>query len=213
MVRKDALQTMERKVFRSHYQDGLLDLFLGLIMAQVATAPLLSEWGMGNYWSASIWLAVYITAMFVISRVKRNVVRPRLGRVKYSPERRARIRRFTRGAAAMGVIMFMTGFAVFIRRDIQLSDWTFVLVMAGGLFLVFFLLGVWLHSVRFVFYGIWMAAASFTGEWLYRHEWTSHHGFPLGFGTSSLLLIASGIVLFTRFLKENPSPKDEENHD
>jgi hypothetical protein len=200
------LKSIERKAHRSTYQDGLLDLFLGVMLAQFASAPLLSEWGMGDFWSSVIWLPVYLAALFGMNWAKRRIVGPRLGLVRYSPERRAKTRRFTGGAAAFGVVMFAVGLAVFIKGDLHFSEWTFPVVMAAGLFLVFFALGAWIHAPRFIVYGIWTSAASFVGEVGFRQGLILHHGFPLAFGTSSLILLGAGIYLFVRFLKKYPSP-------
>jgi hypothetical protein len=206
------LQAMERKVYRSYYQDGLLDLFLGVMLAQFAIAPLLSVWGMGDFWSSAIWLPVYLAALLGMHWAKRRIVEPRLGQVKYSPERRAKIRYFTTGAVALGVIMFAAGLIVFIKGDLRVSEWTFPATVATGLFLAFFILGMWIRAARFILYGIWTSFASLAGEMLFRKALATHHGFPLAFGTSSLLFVGSGIVLFLRFLKRYPSPNPEENH-
>jgi hypothetical protein len=81
-----------------------------------------------------------------------------------------------------------------------------------GLLLGFSLLGAMTHVIRFNFYGIWISAAPFTGEMLYRYAGVPYHGFPLSFGTSSLALMGIGAFLFIRFLQMYPQTSGGEDH-
>jgi hypothetical protein len=204
MTRDTTLRAMERKIFRSFYQDGLLDLFLGLMLAQFATTPIFDKWGIWDFWYSAVWLSMYTTAVFGMNWAKRHIVGPRLGRVRFSLERKAKLRRFTWFAVVFSTLMFAAALAVALMGDIGASDWIFPIVMALGLLLVFSSLGAVTHAIRFYFYGIWISAASFTGEMLYRYAGVPHHGFPLSFGTSSLVLIGIGAFLFVRFLQTYP---------
>jgi hypothetical protein len=204
VIRDKALQAMERKVLRSFHQDGLLDLFLGLILAQFATTPILYQRGMGDSWYYGVWLTVYTAAVLGMDWAKRNIVGPRLGRVTFSREQKGKSRRLTGFAVILSLLLFAAGLAAAWRGSIGPPELTFPVIQALGLLLGFSLLGAMTHTVRFYFYGIWIAASSSAGEVLYRHSIVPYHGYPLFFGTSSLALIGIGAFLFVRFLRTYP---------
>jgi hypothetical protein len=205
MTRDNTLQAMERKIFRSFYQDGLLDLFLGLMLAQFATTPIFFKWGLGDSWYYAIWLTVYTAAVLGMNWAKRNIVGPRLGLVNLSREQKVKLRRFTWFSVVFSVLVVAAaGLVVAFKRDIGVSNWTFPIFMALGLLLAFSSLSAVTHAIRFLFYGFWISAASFAGEALFRYAGVPHHGFPLSFGSASLALIGIGAFLFVRFLQTHP---------
>jgi hypothetical protein len=62
---------------------------------------------------------------------------------------------------------------------------------------------------RLYIYGVMIALSPLIGEVLYVHLHASHHGFPITFGTTSGLIILTGLVLFVRFLQDHPLPTDQ----
>jgi hypothetical protein len=46
--------------------------------------------------------------------------------------------------------------------------------------------------------------APLVGEWLYQNYGAQHHGYPIVFGICSGVIILTGLVIFARFLKDNP---------
>ena len=207
MTRDDILQAMERKILRSFHQDGLLDLFLGLMLAQFAVTPLMHQHGVGDSWYYAIWLTVYTAAVLGMNWAKRTIVGPRLGLVKLSREQKVKLRRLTWFSVIFSVLIaaFAGGIVAF-KKDIHASEWTFSILMALGLLLSFSSLSAVTREVRFLFYGILVSAASLAGEVLYRRAGVPYHGFPLSFGTASLALIGIGVFLFIRFIQKYPHP-------
>ena len=54
-----------------------------------------------------------------------------------------------------------------------------------------------------------MAFALPVGEWLWMQGLASHHGIPIAFGTTAGIMLASGLILFARLMRENPLPSQE----
>ena len=84
---------IERKVFTSFFQDGSLEAYTGIFLLQLGLPVLFSRSGYGDLQSALITLPIALVLLAVAFLVRRFVVVPRLGRVKFLPERRRKLSR------------------------------------------------------------------------------------------------------------------------
>ncbi len=82
---------IERRVFTSFLQDGSIEAFTGTILLQLGLPALFSRSGFGDLQSALITLPTALILLTVVFLVRKFVVTPRLGRVKFLPERRHRL--------------------------------------------------------------------------------------------------------------------------
>jgi len=82
---------IERKVFTSFFQAGFIEAFTGIILLQLGLPALFSRSGFGDWESALLTLPIALILLIAVFLVRRYVVIPRLGRVKFLPERRRRI--------------------------------------------------------------------------------------------------------------------------
>ncbi|UCD21823.1 MAG: hypothetical protein JSW22_07295 [Chloroflexota bacterium] len=82
---------IERRVFTSFLQAGFIEAFTGIFLLQLGLPALFSRSGFGDWQSALITLPIALILLIVVLLVRRFVVAPRLGRVKFLPERRRRI--------------------------------------------------------------------------------------------------------------------------
>lgn len=85
---------IERMVFTSFFQDGSIEAFTGVILIQLGFPALFSRSGFGDMESALFTLPIIIILLIVLFLVRKYVVRPRLGRVKFLPDRRRKLSRF-----------------------------------------------------------------------------------------------------------------------
>lgn len=83
------LKQVERKAYRSFYQDGLWDLYLGILLTWLFSADL---W-IGEL-SKLPFYAIYLGGVFVLWLLfyagRRTITTPRLGQVRFRAARRAR---------------------------------------------------------------------------------------------------------------------------
>jgi hypothetical protein len=86
-------KNLERRVFTSFFQAGFIEAFTGIILLQLGIPALFSRSGFGDWESALLTLPIALTLLIVVSLVRRYAVIPRLGRVKFLPERRRRVSR------------------------------------------------------------------------------------------------------------------------
>jgi len=82
---------IERTVFTSFLQAGFIEAFTGIFLLQLGLPALFSRSGFGDLESALLALPIALILLIVVFVVRRFVVIPRLGRVKFLPERRRRV--------------------------------------------------------------------------------------------------------------------------
>ena len=82
---------IERRVFTSFFQDGCIEAFTGIFLLQLGLPALFSRSGFGDLQSALITLPIALILLIIVFLVRKFVVTPRLGRVKFLPDRRRRL--------------------------------------------------------------------------------------------------------------------------
>ena len=204
MTQKISLKEAERKVFRATFQDGLWDIFIGCVVLQFAIAPLLSS-RLGDFWSSSVFLPFWALVFGVVWLVRKSVVVPRLGSVKFGPARKTQLTKFTALMVVINLIAFIIGLFFAMRFDVSSG----LLYMAAFGFIVLVLSSVaayYLECPRLFIYGLLFVLSLIIGEWLYAYFRVTHHGFPITFGITAGIIMITGIVLFMRLLRHYPIP-------
>ena len=203
-----SLKDTERKVFQSTFADGLWDVLLGCwFPLQLAIGPFLSP-SMGDLWSSAVFIPFWGVVYLIIWLVRKKVVVPRVGRVKFGAVRKTKLKKFTVTMLVFNVIAFILGLiAAFRFRSLPLGGPNLVL----GLILLigFSTAAYFLDFPRLYVYGLLAALGTQFGEWLYQNMGASHHGYPIVFGTLAGVMILTGLVTFARFLRNNPLPAGE----
>lgn len=82
---------IERRVFTSFFQAGFIEAFTGIFLLQLGLPALFSRSGSGDLESALLALPIALILLIAVFLVRRFVVIPRLGHVKFLPERRRRL--------------------------------------------------------------------------------------------------------------------------
>lgn len=209
MLNTLSLKDAERKVFRTTFLDGLWDIFIGCFFMQFALAPLLSN-RMGDFWSSAVFLPIWAFLLILIWVVKKSVVIPRLGSVKFGATRRAKLTKFTLIMLGINIVALIIGSFFAMRSNISMG----LLYSVSMGFMVLLLSSIaaqYLETVRFFIYGCLFFLSLLTGEWLFFNYKIPHHGFPITFGISGVIIILTGIILFLRLLKNYPLPEIDEN--
>jgi MFS family permease len=198
-----SLQEVERKVFRTVYQDGLWDVFLGCFALLFALGPLLSV-RLGDFWSSAVFLPFWGLVALAIWLIRRHVVAPRLGVVKFGPARKRKLLRFNLAMLVVNVLALVAGIVVALQSTVpgQVVPIGFGLVLLVGFSVTAYLL----DFRRLYLYGLLVGLSPLVGEWLYTHYGVPHHGLPVTFGLSSAIMIGTGLVIFARLLRDNPLP-------
>ncbi len=205
MVTNINLKELERKAFRSTFQDGLWDIFIGFLFTQFAIAPLLSERGLGDFWSSVVLFPIYMIVLIGIMVLKKYVVAPRLGMVQFSKKRKSKFKKLILMTNIILVIGIIAGVFFVDLSSLQirwLAPVTFSLILLIGFSVAAYLLDL----IRLYIYGAMNSLAVVVGEMLFQFVGASHHGFPVAFGVTSSIMIIVGVVLLLNFLRKYPKP-------
>jgi len=199
------LKEIERKAFRSTFQDGLWDMYLGFLLLIMGMGPVLPALNTSVMWTLVILLMLSVLAWLAFWAGKKFITTPRMGLVRFGPQRKAKLKK-TRAvlflSALLGVIMF-------VLRAMWKMEWAAIpipaYVWAVQAIVVFGLGAYFLDVSRFYAYGMLYAIPIPVGIVLLQNT-----GLPglmfLPFGVSGGVMVIIGVVLFIRFLRDYRIP-------
>lgn len=206
MSQNISLKDAERKVFTSRFQNGLWDIFIGCFLLQFSIAPLLSR-TLGDFWSSVVFLPFYALVYLVLWLVRKYVIEPRVGIVKFGPKSVARMFKFNLVMVLALTFAFVLGILSFVQFD-SIPGWIHT-ARFSLIFLIGFCIAAYtLDFSRLYIYGVLIALLPLIGEVLYVYLKAPHHGFPITFGITAGAIILAGLVMFVRFLQDHPIPMD-----
>jgi hypothetical protein len=206
------LKEIERRAWRSFFADGLWDIYLGVLLALMGVNAWLGELGLPEAPTMLIYVALVAAAMGLLWAGKRFVTTPRIGRVKFGPQRRVRVRIvrvLLAESVALGIGLFVFFLAGGFGQVARIGLDNGVLIAAVwvlNVLIVFGLGAYFLDFARLLVIGL-MFATAIPVDILVHRLWGLDVS-PLAFGVPGLLVILMGLVLFVRFLRDYPLPED-----
>jgi hypothetical protein len=207
MSQSISLRDAERKVFHTAVNDGLWDIFLGCFFLMFAIAPFLSE-RLGDFWSSVIFLPFWGLVYLAIRFVRKHVITPRLGSVKFGASRNAILMRFNLVMLVVNLLALVLGLiaaSLTSRIPGQATSIALGLVLLAAFSFAAYFLGIG----RLYIYALLLGLAPPIGEWLWVNHLTSHHGYPVTFGVISGIMILTGIMLLLRLLRSYQAARDD----
>lgn len=203
MSHQISLRKAEQKVFRTTYNDGLWDIFLGCFFSIFAIAPYLSA-SMGDFWSSAVFVPFWGFAFVVIWFIRKYVSSPRIGSVEFGPARKTKLKKFSAVMFAINIVAFILGMAAGTGSE-RVSGQTTSIIFGLIILVIFSVAAYFLEFNRLYLYGLLLGLSPLIGEWLYTYHHAVHHGFPITFGISVTVMILVGVVMFVRLLRHNPA--------
>lgn len=201
MSQDKTLKAIDRKIFKSYFEDGLLDIFLAAFVLMFAIAPLLSG-TLGDFWSSFIFLPFWGLIYLVLWFIRRRVVTPRIGSVTWGAMRKEKLKTGSIIMLVINLVFFILGIISFISPIP--SGYSMSLRFSLMMLILFSGAGYMLDFTTLYVYGVLIALAMPVGEWLFQNVGFSHHGFPVVFGTVSAAMFLRGLYKFITFVKETP---------
>ena len=215
-----SVKEAERKAFRlSTSEDGLYDFFFGTYTILLSLMPWLDENGMRTPWNVILVMALGFLIMFGVILLKKFLIAPRIGQVRYGADRKKRMKRLGVVMAVLFVLTLvlfgMTVSAIYFREPIfngfnGAVDWIFPLDIvhtAAGIFIfaVFSLIGYMNDYPRLYLYGFLFGLGYVVSTVL--QDMT---GSPLywPYALAGSIAAVTGIILFIRFLRGYPLPQE-----
>jgi hypothetical protein len=192
------LKAIDRKIFKTYFEDGLLDIFLAAFALMFAVVPLLSG-TLGDFWSSFVFLPFYGVVYLILRYLRRRFVTPRIGSVKWGAMRAKKLRTGNIILLVINLVFLALGVVAFMLPIG--SGWMMSILFGVMMLILFSAAGYMLDFNSLYVYGILLALAMPVGEWLYQNAGFSHHGYPVVFGCLSGIMFLRGLSTFINFLK------------
>lgn len=185
------LKELERKAFRSFYQDGIWDIFFGLMMFAMYAFTLFNEMENNGLRVVGLILIEVMAVMFLIFG-KKYITAPRLGNVEFGKGRKRKLGYIL----GLNIFTLLVGIGLFIgfdRISLDTSQSELLVPLGFGIWISFLtsLMAFFLDFDRLYIYGL-IYGAAFAAVLLL--------DIPILFLIASLLILLPGLLIFSRFL-------------
>ncbi|MFX1463417.1 MAG: hypothetical protein ACFFBF_10300 [Promethearchaeota archaeon] len=202
------LKALEKKAYRSFFNDGLWDLFIGLIILNFGLNTFLSSLlNLSEFLSLIILtLGWNILAFLIFFLGKKFITIPRIGFVKFGPKRKSKEKKlkiFLSAFVIVNIFMVILPFTA-LFGNIELKPLLLTLFLGLTFFTFpFCVVAYFLDFNRLYYYAILAGIGLFLTELLYPIL-----GSPLdtilSFGITGGAIVVIGLYYFIRFLKKYP---------
>ena len=201
----DDLQRLERTTFKKTYDDGMLDIFMGVMIGTMPAVARLTDLAGGPVGRLGVYLAIYgvLVAAFVVAR--RWVTTPRIGSFRPAPARRRKVRS-ARVVLSLSVVfglalvvLFATGAA-----GTSLSTWVPLIFLLNAT-VVFGAMAYFLDVPRFWAYGPAFGLPIVADASL-QNAWDISLPAAVIFGVPGAVVTLVGVGILTRFVRRYPVP-------
>ncbi len=205
MIQKDkSLREIERRAYRSTFQDGIYDIQFGVLILIFALIAVLESVNISRFYGYPLLILPIILSWLG----KRLITIPRLGMVEFGPGRKSR----RRLALLISVIVFLLTLPLMIMiimQGVSVGSGTLVIALFAAPLIVIAAYAV--DYPRMCVYAAFLFFAVLQSEFLYGYV-----GQPLNslicFGLPGLIILAYGLTLFVEFLKKYPRQVPEADH-
>ena len=205
------LKELERKAWRSVVQDGLWDIYLGLLLLAMAVWALLSDVGFSESLGMAIFIGLEVLAMLVLWAGKKFITVPRRGLVKFGSKRKAKLN-WVRVVLFLSVLVGAGVFLVVSAMRGNRPGWLnaaffFPVAWVVNAIVVFSLGAYFLDFSRLYLIGL-IYALPVPLDILFR-QFTDIDLSFIAFGAPAMVILIIGLVVFTRFLRVYPLLPEE----
>jgi len=218
MSQNISLKDLERRAFKSTFQDGLWDIFLGLLLLNVGIGTIVG----GMVGDAEMSPASLVRIMLMIVpwpflvliafwAGKKFITTPRIGLVKFGPQRESKVKNLRAVlflSVLLTVVMLFWGWAAMGNglpwwvTEIPLP----LYVWPAQTIIVFGLAAYFLDVPRFYAYGVLYGLPLPVGMLLVKNTDFSVLGSTaITYGVSVGVMVLIGVILFIRFLRQCPA--------
>ncbi len=211
MVKPTNIKEIEKKAWMSTFQDGLWDIYFGLIIMGIGFSWLGGFFGLPETVNVLVTLIGWdIGVLLVFFLGKKYVTRPRMGFVKFGQIRKKRNKLLGLFIGLMVVFTLITFIFTLIGMfQLQLPGFM-VMLLIGLLFITlpFSIIAYFLQLKRLYLYAILGGFGLFISEIL-----SPIIGAPyddiITFGGIGFVITITGIIIFIKFLKRYSMKKEE----
>ncbi len=202
------LKALEKKAWKSFFDDGLWDIYLGLLLALMGISGALDNTSLSEDQVMMIYLGLMFLVMAAFWLGKRFITVPRMGRVKFRAKKRRKISAVLFASVILGLIAwwFTAGMTDVSPEQHASFKSLFPLIYALNMLLVFGLVGYFTSFERLYYIGFLFALPVPLDQWLY-----GSFGITLDyilFIIPAGIIVAIGVWYLLRFLRAYPSMQE-----
>jgi hypothetical protein len=202
------LKEIEKKAWRSTFEDGIFEIYFGILYLSLTLGVVLDAVLPSPYNIILIFSVIGLGLTFFLIG-KKYISQPRLGKVKFG---RTRIARKAKTIAVLIVNFFVLLFILILIPQFgdDMPEFLYGLVM-GLLFFTIPLsfVAYFLQFNRLYFIAILVGLTYFLDEIYALLHIPEPFDSLLAYGMVSATIIIIGIIVFIKFLKSYPLPKEE----
>jgi hypothetical protein len=209
MINEISLKEIERKAYRSFFQDGLWDISWGIWLFVWALVPVLESKGFSKYWG----YPVFFFSPLIIALGKKYITIPRLGLVKFNRERQVKREKLFIIIALM-VLLCVVLLGISSKYVLDLKGGLMVLDIIMGLMIGTFLsvTAFFMEYNRLYLYAI-IVGIGLPGIKIIRQYVGNPTDHILMFGIPSVIIMAFGLIMLVRFIVKYPITSEEISHE
>jgi hypothetical protein len=198
------LKVLEKQAFRRFYEDGLFDIFLGLMLATMAVGALVTDRSGSEASGMLVMLGIALVAVATLTVLRHRLLSSRLGEFKPGPARKRRILA-TRLALLGSVVIGLVLFGVVAAGDVSIVSLEVLMPLVWFLNAVAVLgaMAYFLDVPRFYLYGFLFGLAMPLLIWP-DMLWDYRVAPWIAFGVPAVIVIAIGLFKLARFLRDYP---------
>ena len=199
------LKSLEKQAFRRFYEDGLFDIFLGVMLATMAVGAIATDATGNEFTGLLIMFVVAMAIVVTLMVVRRRLLAARLGEFTPGPVRRRRISA-VRLALLASVVIGLLLFAVLAIGDVSVMSLE-VLVPAIWFINAVVVLGAMAYLLdvpRFYLYGFLFGTVMPVMIWP-DVLWDYRIPPVVAMGVPALVAIVIGLFKLTSFLRNYPA--------
>jgi len=197
------LKALEKKAWRSVFQDGLWDIYLGIILMAFAVSAWLDKQPINDDLRMGIYIGVMVFAMVVLYVGKRFITIPRMGRARFGAERKKRrniVRLVLFASVLVGLLLWWLT-AVYFGGDREIpSKWMFPAIWVVNMLLVFGLGAYFLEYERLYIIGF-LYALVLPLDVIVKNLTQRDMDVYIFSGAGAIILVM-GIVYLIRFIRD-----------
>jgi hypothetical protein len=206
------LKKLERRVWTSFYEDGIWDIYLGLLLSSIAIGAFCTDVGISERYSIFGHVGMLVLAILFLVLGKHFITVPRTGTVVFGPRGRARLTK----AQILLAISCVSGLAAFLliastvgnataRQPVM--DYIVPVFWTVNMLLLFSLAAFFLNYRRLYIIGFLYAIAVPADKVLRQilHIDLS----VVAFGVPAMIILIMGVVVLVRFLRKYPFPGED----
>jgi drug/metabolite transporter (DMT)-like permease len=201
------LTEIEKKAYRSTFQDGLWDIFLGSQLLILSMSVLLSNMGLTKKLHMGLLIILQVLVVLAFTIGKKHITIPRMGFVKFGPKRK---RKITKSRIIL-IISVVAGLTVFLIASVFIqsnpANRSILLLFAPVAWVVnsviiFSLLAYYMDFTRLYLYSVLFALPLPVDIAI--KQFTNLNLSLVAFAVPGIAMLIVGTVLLARFLRDYP---------